>query len=137
MRPDTTVHISGSPDSTGDTPVADEEDYDPPDPDTLGDSESQTNLPEQTRTTPRTDYTPPPTVQSTVKGIRIAEEFISELRKATINGPDAQVEPLPADFVKRLRNPPEEPPAVDDHDKRLSLEVFLAVSNASEKTYTT
>ncbi|KAL0064717.1 hypothetical protein AAF712_008261 [Marasmius tenuissimus] len=89
--------------SEDDCPVAEEEDYEPPDPDNLGDNEYQQNPPEQNNTaTPETDYTPPPTVESTIREFRIAEDFIRELQNATINGPEAEVEPLPTDFVERL-----------------------------------
>ncbi|KAJ8092328.1 hypothetical protein PM082_023931 [Marasmius tenuissimus] len=90
-----------SPHSTN-TPSAEEEEYDPPDPDSLNDIKSQQPQPEPTGATTETDFTPVPTIESSVKEIRIADQFVRMLQAATINGPKADIEPLPSDFVHRL-----------------------------------
>ncbi|KAJ7315520.1 hypothetical protein DFH08DRAFT_629013, partial [Mycena albidolilacea] len=71
---------------------------------------------------------------SPIDDIRIAEKFIECLRGASLDNAD---EALPLEVLEQLRNPPETPLTLDNPDYRLSLYIFLAVSNASEVTYDT
>ncbi|KAJ6504331.1 hypothetical protein C8R47DRAFT_1210401 [Mycena vitilis] len=64
--------------------------------------------------------------------IRIANKFIECLRAASLDNED---EALPPELLERLRNPPQTPLTLDSPDHRLSLDIFLSVSNASEETY--
>jgi hypothetical protein len=63
--------------------------------------------------------------------IKISLAFIDGLKKASLDNED-----LDDNVRTRLRNPPQETLDVDDPDLRLSLDIFLAVSNASQDTYT-
>ncbi|THH07169.1 hypothetical protein EW146_g9401 [Bondarzewia mesenterica] len=67
---------------------------------------------------------------SRIEDIRITQEFIASLQTASLNSDN-----LDPDVLYHLRNPPSEPLNLDDPDLRLSLDVFLAVSNASQETY--
>jgi hypothetical protein len=60
----------------------------------------------------------------------IANKFIAGLQNAYLNNP----EELDRDIIQRLQNPPEYTPELD-RDERLSIDLFLSVSNASEETY--
>ncbi|KAJ6466332.1 hypothetical protein C8R45DRAFT_485809 [Mycena sanguinolenta] len=73
----------------------------------------------------------PHLLESTLEDFQIANAFIRALRDASL---DDEEEKLDSDTLHRLRNPPQEPPTLDT-DKRLSIDIFLAVSNASEQTY--
>ncbi|ETW76855.1 hypothetical protein HETIRDRAFT_125856 [Heterobasidion irregulare TC 32-1] len=72
---------------------------------------------------------------SLIEDIRITERFISELQTATLKNGD-----LPLSLVQTLQDPDHCPqgPLVELNDPilRLSLDLFLAVSNASQQTYT-
>ncbi|OBZ71729.1 hypothetical protein A0H81_08962 [Grifola frondosa] len=65
-----------------------------------------------------------------IEDIKTAIEFIKLLRTATLQ--ESGLEP---EDLERLCNPPQEPLEIDDPDLLLSLELFLAVSNASRETY--
>ena len=71
-----------------------------------------------------------PTTVSCIENIKITQEFIKEIRVATLENGN-----LDDDVIHQLRNPPEEPTNISDSDVRLSLDLFLAVTNASEETY--
>lgn len=63
---------------------------------------------------------------------RIAHKFIECLRAASLDNKD---EPLPPKLLEQLWNPAQTPLTLDDPAHRLSLDIFLSVSNASEETY--
>ncbi|KAL0067797.1 hypothetical protein AAF712_005237 [Marasmius tenuissimus] len=96
---------------------AEEDEYDQPDRNSLNDIAPQQPQPEPSATQPWMDFAPLPTVQSQIKEIHLADAFICELQQATINGPEAAIEPLPTDFISRLRNPPTEPLEITDSDE--------------------
>lgn len=70
-------------------------------------------------------------VEIHIDDLKIAREFINGLRNASLDD-----ENLPEDVLARLRHPLEEPLDIDDPDIRLSIDLFLSVSNASQQTYT-
>ncbi|KAH9160378.1 hypothetical protein EDB89DRAFT_2117194 [Lactarius sanguifluus] len=63
-------------------------------------------------------------------GIKVSQDFIKEIRAATLDNGN-----LDGDLIDRLRNPCEQPADISDPDIWLSLDLFLAVTNASEDTY--
>lgn len=65
-----------------------------------------------------------------VDDLRIAEQFVDAVRRATISD-----EPLDDDVKQRLLHPPECPLDITDPDLRLSIDLYLAVRNASESVY--
>ena len=67
---------------------------------------------------------------SHIENIKFTQEFIEDISTATFeNGC------LDDDVIHHLRNPCNEPTIISDPDIRLSLDLFLAVTNASEETY--
>ena len=67
---------------------------------------------------------------SQIENIKFTQEFIEGISTATFeNGC------LDDDLIHRLRNPCDEVTSISDPDTRLSLDLFLAVTNASEETY--
>jgi hypothetical protein len=62
--------------------------------------------------------------------LKEALEFIKAVENASLDNGD-----LDSETVERLRNPIEEPLDVSDPDLRYSLDIFIATSNASERTY--
>ncbi|KAH9858861.1 hypothetical protein C2E23DRAFT_864672 [Lenzites betulinus] len=71
-----------------------------------------------------------PEVNATLEDMRHALEFIRLLQNATLD--DSNLSP---ETLDQLQNPPEEVLAVDDPDLLLWLQIYIAVSNASEETY--
>jgi hypothetical protein len=71
-----------------------------------------------------------PTPTSRIESIKVTQEFINDIRMATLENGN-----LEDDVIHRLRNPPEEPTNISDPDIRLSIDLFLAITNASEETY--
>jgi len=67
---------------------------------------------------------------SRIESVKVALDFINEIRSATLDNAG-----LDADVLDRLCNPPEEQRDISDPDVRLSLDLFLAVTNASEEIY--
>ncbi|KAH9069670.1 hypothetical protein EDB83DRAFT_2204142, partial [Lactarius deliciosus] len=65
-----------------------------------------------------------------IDSIKVSQDFIKEIRAATLNNGN-----LDGDLIDRLRNPCEWPADISDPDIRLSLNLFLAVTNASEDIY--
>jgi hypothetical protein len=61
-----------------------------------------------------------------------AMKFIELLRSASL---DNESEKLSFEVLNQLRNPSQKPLTVEDPDERLSIELFLSVTNASEATY--
>jgi phage gp36-like protein len=64
--------------------------------------------------------------------IRVALSFIRALDNASLNDPYAH---LDADALHRLRNPIQNILTVNNPDLCLSIDLFLATSNASEQIY--
>ncbi|KAJ7088471.1 hypothetical protein B0H15DRAFT_939305 [Mycena belliarum] len=62
----------------------------------------------------------------------ITNRFIQCLQEATLSNPDE----LDADVIDRLENPPSHTPVLDA-DQRLAVDLFLSVTDASEKVYNT
>ena len=74
---------------------------------------------------------PPDNTLLNIKDIKVTQEFIRALRQASL---DDELHSL--ELVENLCHPPEE--VLDDYtdpDLHLSIEIFLAVGNASQKTY--
>ena len=70
--------------------------------------------------------------ESRIENVKITQDFIKEIQAATLeNGK------VDSDTIYRLRNPSENPVDISDPDIRLSIDLFLAVTNASEGTYNT
>ncbi|KAH9012847.1 hypothetical protein EDB83DRAFT_2201735, partial [Lactarius deliciosus] len=65
-----------------------------------------------------------------IDSIKVSQDFIKEIRAATLDNGN-----LDGDLIDRLRNPCERPADISDPDIRLSLNLFLAVTNASEDIY--
>lgn len=75
----------------------------------------------------------PPNVEprtSRIADVNISLKFIAALQNATLD--NAGLDP---DLLHRIRNPPSSILSVDDPDERLSIDVFLAIGNASEASY--
>jgi len=68
---------------------------------------------------------------SRIENVAISQKLIHEIQSATLDK-----DKLDADMLERLRNPPTEPVDISHPDTRLSLDLFMACSNASESTYT-
>ena len=71
-----------------------------------------------------------PDTISQIENIKITQQFIEEIRLATLDNSG-----LDPSIVERLRNPEEGLVDISDPDIRLSLDLYLAVTNASEATY--
>ena len=69
-------------------------------------------------------------VNSRIEHIKITQQFIKEISEATLDNGK-----LDAEVIERLRNPQEEPIDILDPDICLSLDLFMACKNASQKTY--
>ncbi|KAJ7289478.1 hypothetical protein C8J57DRAFT_1493916 [Mycena rebaudengoi] len=72
-----------------------------------------------------------PHFESKIEDIHITNLFIETLKNASL---DDEKENLDPDLVSRLRNPPKEPPTLTS-DERLSIDLYLSISNASVETY--
>jgi hypothetical protein len=71
-----------------------------------------------------------PDTISQIENIKITQQSIQEIRSATLDNGG-----LNPSVVERLRNPEEGLVDISDPDVRLSLDLYLAVTNASEATY--
>ncbi|KIL63474.1 hypothetical protein M378DRAFT_127762, partial [Amanita muscaria Koide BX008] len=71
-----------------------------------------------------------PYVESRIDHILLCQKYIQEISLATLDNGK-----LDASIVKQLRSPEEGPVDISDPDIRLSLDLFLGCSNASEATY--
>ena len=67
---------------------------------------------------------------SPIENIKLTQEFIKAICTATFENGG-----LGDDVIHSLRNPCDESTSISDPDVRLSLDLFLAVTNASEQTY--
>jgi hypothetical protein len=63
--------------------------------------------------------------------LKLSMNFVRFLQNASLD--DREI--LDEETVGRIRNPPEELPDISDPDLRLSLDLFLSVSNSSQETY--
>ncbi|CDO71523.1 hypothetical protein BN946_scf184910.g22 [Trametes cinnabarina] len=115
---------------------SDENDY-APDPGSNYDRQLQEEPPRQPVPTvdgEHTPITPDTLIDITIKpkltDLKVSMEFINMLRAATLDA--SGLEP---DMLHRLRNPPQYSLEITDPDTLLSLELFFATLNASEKTY--
>ncbi|OBZ66066.1 hypothetical protein A0H81_13935 [Grifola frondosa] len=129
------VHDTDADNSPGDSEQQDLQDLllDAPDPGSIADTFSG-DLAVQVPPAPLEDQldadAAPTEPASHIEDIRIAQEFIELLKHATLDESG-----LHADALARLRNPPQQPLQIDDPDILLSLEIYLAISNASQETY--
>lgn len=67
-----------------------------------------------------------------IEDVSIALKFIELLKNASL---DNEEESLTTEVLDQIRGPFQEPLTLDNPDERLSLDLFLAVTNASEETY--
>ncbi|KAF8986784.1 hypothetical protein BDQ17DRAFT_1436054 [Cyathus striatus] len=67
-----------------------------------------------------------------IDDIKLSLEFIKALENASLNNPCEQ---LDTDMLNTIWNPPQEQLSIKSPDQRLSLDLFLAMGNASEDTY--
>ena len=63
---------------------------------------------------------------SRIDSIKLTQDFIKEIQHATLDNGN-----LDEDLVHRLRNPCEQPADISNPDIRLSLDLFMAVTNAA------
>ncbi|KAJ3791409.1 hypothetical protein GGU11DRAFT_694453, partial [Lentinula aff. detonsa] len=70
------------------------------------------------------------TSASTIDDIRVADDFIRLLKNATLDNAG-----LEENILDRLRHPLEHPPEALSPYTRLSIDVFLSITHASEATY--
>ncbi|KAJ3816424.1 hypothetical protein F5880DRAFT_1494316, partial [Lentinula raphanica] len=69
---------------------------------------------------------------ASVSEIHITNKFIDALKKASL---ESELEPLDAEFIQQLRAPLQEEVTITNPDHRLSIDLFLSVTNAAEETY--
>ncbi|KAJ7664814.1 hypothetical protein B0H17DRAFT_1143574 [Mycena rosella] len=70
---------------------------------------------------------------SQIPDINISLKFIAALQSAALNSSD---EPLDPDLLYQIRNPATKILNVEDPDDQLSIDIFLAIGNGSEASYT-
>lgn len=73
---------------------------------------------------------PIPTIRSRIEHVQIAQAFIEEIAKATLDNGK-----LDSAATERLRNPEKNPIDLTDPDTRFSLDLYMSCTNASEATY--
>ncbi|KAJ7753060.1 hypothetical protein DFH07DRAFT_960290 [Mycena maculata] len=73
----------------------------------------------------------PETRTSRIEDINISLKFISALQNASMESCE-----LDPELLYRIRNPVTDILTVEEPDDRLSIDIFLAIGNASEATYT-
>ena len=72
----------------------------------------------------------PAAAVSRIEAVRVTQAYITEIHSATLDNGN-----LDKSLLNQLRHPLEEPTNITDPDVRLSLDLFLAMTNASEETY--
>ncbi|KAJ7071905.1 hypothetical protein B0H15DRAFT_965693 [Mycena belliarum] len=102
-----------------------------PHPISVNHSDDEPDSDEQRPPSPTNEPVPMGDVETSIKEFQLANKFIEGLRSATL---DDEREDLDPDFVYRLRNPVTGTPELDE-DERLSLDLFLSITNASVETY--
>ncbi|KAJ7159572.1 hypothetical protein C8R46DRAFT_1286885, partial [Mycena filopes] len=70
---------------------------------------------------------------SVIADINISLKFIAALQNASLDNPDQRLDP---EMLHQIRNPATHTLSVDDPDDRLSIDIYLAIGNASEASYT-
>jgi hypothetical protein len=88
------------------------------------------NQPTDTIPDPDDNQDAPATATSRIENVQLALQYIEEIRAATLDNGG-----LDEAIIGRLRNPQQGPVDISDPDVRLSLDLFLALGNASEETY--
>uniref|UniRef100_D8PU20 Uncharacterized protein n=2 Tax=Schizophyllum commune (strain H4-8 / FGSC 9210) TaxID=578458 RepID=D8PU20_SCHCM len=78
--------------------------------------------------------TDPPNFQPVIDDIKIAKKYIDALKDARL---DSDLEPLSDELLEQIRNPDQEILSLDNPDNRLSIDIYLAVGNASVDSYNT
>jgi hypothetical protein len=73
-----------------------------------------------------------PAATSRIENIKVTQAFIKEIHAATLDNGN-----LESAIINQLRNPLEEPTDISDPDIQLSLKLYMAITNASDETYTT
>ncbi len=86
--------------------------------------------PEQPSTDADAESGEPPAAPSHINSIKVTQDFIKEICAATLDNGN-----MDDNLIDRLRNPCEQPADISDPDIRFSLDLFLAITNASEETY--
>ncbi|KAI8990710.1 hypothetical protein BD414DRAFT_413739, partial [Trametes punicea] len=71
-----------------------------------------------------------PDIEVTLDDMKDTLEFIRLLQNATL-----EESGLPSEGIHRIRNPIDQPLRIQDPDVQLAIELYIAVSNASEETY--
>ncbi|KAJ3756995.1 hypothetical protein EV360DRAFT_71506 [Lentinula raphanica] len=111
------------------------------DPDSSAHLEHEENLQQNSSAIVRNMDSPPPDEHPDtgtpnfvpqIEDIAIATKFIDYMKNATLN---SSIEPLPSGFIEQLQHPHEHLLEIDDPDHRLSLDIFLALTNASQESY--
>lgn len=69
-------------------------------------------------------------VESRIENVRLAQSYIHAIKSANLDN-----DKLTPEEIHRLRNPDTQQVDVDDPDIRLSIDIYMACSNASESTY--
>ncbi|KAJ3861227.1 hypothetical protein EV359DRAFT_47618 [Lentinula novae-zelandiae] len=67
-----------------------------------------------------------------IDDIRIANKFIDNLRDASLQ---SELEPLDEDIIEQLRCPLAKEVELTNPDHQLSVDIFLSITTAAEKTY--
>lgn len=68
--------------------------------------------------------------EARIEHLHLTQQYISLIKAATLENGG-----LDPSTIEQLRNPPKEPVDISDPDTRLSIDLFLATTNASEATY--
>ncbi|KAF4587957.1 hypothetical protein EYR38_009918 [Pleurotus pulmonarius] len=69
-------------------------------------------------------------IEATLEHLQVAQQYISLIKAATLDNGG-----LDPETVAQLRDPEEGPVDISDPDLRLSIDLFLAMTNSSEQTY--
>ncbi|KAF8830954.1 hypothetical protein HHX47_DHR1000245 [Lentinula edodes] len=67
-----------------------------------------------------------------IEDISIALKFVNLMKEATL---DSSIEPLPPDILEQLSHPPEQILSIENPDHCLSLDIFLALTDALQESY--
>ncbi|KAJ6522077.1 hypothetical protein DFH09DRAFT_1330720 [Mycena vulgaris] len=99
------------------------------------DDQMQADRPPTPPRAPTPPQTPPvsETRTSLIEDINISLRFITALQAATLDSSEERLDP---ELLDQIRNPATEILTVKDPDDRLSIDIFLAIGNASEASYT-
>lgn len=73
-----------------------------------------------------------PAIVPHLKEMEIALKYIKAIESASL---ESEIEVLDTEFIKRIRNPPTCLLTIENPDHCLSLDIFLAITNASELVY--